>query len=238
MLNKEIIAILNRSLEHGWVMEPEAKRLFQLAGLPVPRFVWARDFPGAMEGAAEIGYPLAAKIVSPTVIHKSEVQGVAVGIGDDEALRAFYDRMSGLPDFAGILIEEMATGHELIVGAKADYQFGLVILMGIGGTAVEVYGDVAIRMAPLTGEDALSMLDELKGGKLLAGYRGKPGINREKLMEFMVGFSGLLEEISSFVESVDLNPLLCSEQGCVIADARIMLGAKFRPDEKMIQGHE
>lgn len=232
MLNKEIVAILNRSLEHGWVMEPEAKRLFQLAGLSVPRFVWARDVSQARAGAAEIGYPLVAKVVSPSVVHKSEVRGVAVGVADDEELGSFFQRMSRLPDFSGILIEEMVTGHELIVGSKADYQFGLVLLLGIGGTAVEVYGDVAIRMAPLTAEDALSMLDGLKGGKLLAGYRGKPGINRQKLVEFLLGFSELLGEISSFVESVDLNPLLCSEQGCVIADARIMLDARFRPEKE------
>ena len=227
MIKQEIMDILHRARTNGWLMEPEAKRVFALAGLPVPRFAWAADLPESLRHAAGIGYPLVAKVVSPAVVHKSEVGGVGVGLADELQLRAFYERVSGLPGFAGLLIEEMVSGMELIAGAKIDFQFGLIILLGIGGTSVEVYDDVAIRMAPLCPADVEMMLRELKGEKLLSGFRGKPAINRENLVRVLVDFAALVQEMIPYVASIDLNPLLCSEVGCVIADARIMLGEVF-----------
>jgi succinyl-CoA synthetase beta subunit len=227
VLSNEIIAMLRHGRKNGWLMEPEAKSLFASAGLPVPRFAWARDLQESLQCAAEIGYPLVAKVVSPAVVHKSEVGGVAVGIADDRQLQVFYEKVSGLAGFAGLLLEEMVAGIELIVGAKIDYQFGLIILLGIGGTSVEIYRDVAIRMAPLTSEDVYSMLHELKGGQLLSGYRGKEAISKEKLVRVLVDFAELLHDMVPYIESIDLNPLLCSGENCVIADARIMLGEVF-----------
>jgi len=227
VLNNQMMDMLHRCRKNGWLMEPEAKSFFVSAGLPVPRFAWARDLQESLQRAAEIGYPLVAKVVSPTVIHKSEVGGVAVGIADDRQLQAFYEKVSGLADFAGLLLEEMVAGIELIVGAKIDYQFGLIILLGIGGTSVEIYQDVAIRMAPLSSEDVYSMLHELKGRQLLSGYRGKEAISQEKLVRVLVDFAGLVQDMAPYIESIDLNPLLCSGKDCVIADARIMLGEFF-----------
>ncbi|MBU0965479.1 MAG: acetate--CoA ligase family protein [Proteobacteria bacterium] len=227
MLTKEMMDMLHRGRKNGWLMEPEAKGLFASAALPVPRFAWALDLQESLQSAAAIGYPLVAKVVSPEVIHKSEVGGVAVGIADDRQLRQFYEKVSGLPGFTGLLLEEMAAGIELIVGAKIDYQFGLIILLGIGGTSVEIYGDVAIRMAPLTPSDVHSMLHELKGGQLLSGYRGSAAVNKEKLARVLVDFAELVQDMVPYIESIDLNPLLCSGEGCVIADARIMLGDVF-----------
>ncbi len=223
MLKKEIQNILDSSREVGWVLEPNAKSLLHMAGLPVPRYGWAENIEEAASMAAEIGYPIAAKVVSPAVVHKTEVQGVSLGIDSQEKLQEFYRKMSILPEFAGILVEEMVEGEELIVGATIDYQFGPTVLFGIGGTAVEVYKDVALRMAPLAPEDMSSMLQELKGGKLLAGYRGKEPIKFSALTEVLLSFSDLLMDIAPFIESIDLNPLLCSAQGCVVADARIIL---------------
>jgi acyl-CoA synthetase (NDP forming) len=223
MLMQEIQSILDSSGETGWVLEPNAKTLLQMAGLPVPRYGWAKNIEAAGSIAAEIGYPVAAKVVSPAVVHKTEVHGVSLGIDSQEELQEFYRKMSILPEFAGILVEEMVEGEELIVGATIDYQFGPTVLLGIGGTAVEVYRDVALRMAPLAPEDVSSMLQELKGGKLLAGYRGKEPINISALTDAILSFSDLLMDIAPFIESIDLNPLLCSAQGCVVADARIIL---------------
>lgn len=225
MLNKDIQSILHSSRDAGWVLEPAAKNLLQLAGLPVPQYGWAREMEQARIIAAEIGYPVAAKVVSPAVVHKTEVQGVALGIQNDEELLGFYNKMSSLPEFQGILIEEMVEGVELIVGALIDYQFGPAILLGIGGTAVEIYQDVALRMAPIAPEDVHSMLEELKGGKLLSGYRGKESINFNALTDALLSFSALLMEIAPYIDSIDLNPLLCSAEGCVVADARIMLSS-------------
>lgn len=223
MVKKEIQDIFDSSQKAGWVLEPEAKKLLQLAGIPVPRYGWARNKQEAETIAAELGFPVAAKVVSPAVVHKTEVHGVALGINTKKELLDFYQKMSSLPEFSGILIEEMITGEELIVGATIDYQFGPVILLGIGGTAVEIYKDVALRMAPLSQEDIHSMLQELKGGKLLSGYRGKEPINFSALTEALLSFSTLLMKIAPSIESIDLNPLLCNAQGCLVADARIML---------------
>ena len=227
MIKQEIMDILHRARINGWLMEPEAKRVFALAGLPVPRFAWAADLRESLQHAARIGYPLVAKVVSPAVVHKSEVGGVGVGIADESQLRTFYERVSGLPGFAGLLIEEMAAGMELIAGAKLDFQFGLIILLGIGGISVEVYDDVAIRMAPICPADVEMMLRELKGEKLLSGFRGKPAVNREKLVRVLVDFAALVQEMVPYIAFIDLNPLLCSGEECIIADARIMLNEIF-----------
>ena len=111
----------------------------------------------------------------------------------------------------------------MIVGAKIDDQFGPVILLGMGGTGVEIYQDVAIRMAPLEQHDVESMIRSLRGRKLLDGYRGGEVVNRDSLVQTLVGFSRLVLDMQEIIESIDLNPVLCSATGCVIADARIIL---------------
>lgn len=227
MLKSELTDLLHRCRKNGWLMEPEAKVLFASAGLPVPRFAWARDLRESLLAADTIGYPLVAKVVSPDVVHKSEVGGVAVGLAGGIQLQRFYEKVSAFSGFAGLLLEEMVSGTELIAGAKIDYQFGLIILLGIGGTSVEIYRDVAIRMAPLAIADVFSMLHELKGEQLLTGYRGKEAINKEKLAAVLVDFAALAQDMVPYIESIDLNPLFCTGERCVIADARVMLGGAF-----------
>ena len=223
MLTRETNEIITASKTSGWVLEPDAKRLFSMNGLNVPRFTWARTLKDALLFAEEIGYPVVAKVVSPKVIHKSEVRGVAVGIGSGETLKEVFDRFSRIEDFAGVLVEERVAGIEVIVGAKVDYQFGPVILFGMGGTGVEIYRDVALRMAPLAQKDAESMVTCLKARPLLEGYRGEKGVNLEELTRMLIIFSGLVMDLEAQIESVDLNPVMCSSTRCVIADARIML---------------
>ena len=130
MLTREMNEIITASRTSGWVLEPDAKRLFSMTGLDVPRFAWARTLKDAVLFAEEIGYPVVAKVVSPKVIHKSEVRGVAVGIDSDEKMKGAFERFSRIEGFAGMLVEEMVAGIEMIVGAKVDYQFGPVILLG------------------------------------------------------------------------------------------------------------
>jgi acyl-CoA synthetase (NDP forming) len=223
MLKPEMAEILDRSRTHGWVLEPEAKRLFSLTGLEVPRFGWAKDEREAVRCAAEVGYPVVGKVVSPAVLHKSEKGGVVVGIHDEGELRQTFDRFSRMEGFAGMVVEAMLSGLELIVGAKVDFQFGPVILLGMGGTGVEVYRDVALRMAPLKEADVESMIQGLKGRPLLEGYRGKKPIDRQSLTGLLLKFSSLVMDLHPRIESIDLNPVLCSETRAIVADARIML---------------
>jgi hypothetical protein len=223
MLSAIAQEILADSKSRGWVLEPDAKLILHAAGLAVPENRFAETEEAALQSAEALGYPLVAKVVSPAVLHKTEVKGVVIGIGSDQELQDVVSRFSNIEGFTGIHLEKMASGVELIVGAKIDDQFGPVILMGIGGTAVEIYQDVAIRMAPLVQADVQSMILSLKGRKLLEGYRGGEAVDQAKLTQTLLDFSKLVEDLQDYIESIDLNPVLCSSDACVVADARIIL---------------
>jgi len=223
MLKKEFKSIIKASMEYGWVLEPEAKRLLSMSGIDVPKFLWARSLKEAARFAGGIGYPVAAKLISPKALHKSDVHGVVLGINSDEELAETFGRFSSFEGFAGILVEEMVSGIELMVGAKVDYQFGPVILLGLGGTAVEIYKDTKLRMAPLKKVDVESMLKGLKAHELLNGYRGTQPVNLKKLTRTLMAFSALVMDLEGIFESIDLNPVMCSTSRCVVADARIIL---------------
>jgi succinyl-CoA synthetase beta subunit len=228
MLSLSMKEILTKARPAGWVLEPQAKELLAAAGLAVPRFTWAHDREEATRFAQGIGYPVVAKVISPAVIHKSEAGGVIVGIRDDNGLAAAYERLRVLPKFAGMLVEEMVEGTELIVGAKMDYQFGPVILMGIGGTSVEIYKDTSIRMAPLVPRDVDVMVHGLRAHQLLEGYRGSTPINRQALTASLMAFSGFVMDCEGLIESIDLNPVKCTAERCIVADARIMLAGEHK----------
>jgi hypothetical protein len=223
MLTTAMDEILTKSKSQGWVLEPEAKRLLSLAGLPLPRYLWAKTAAEAVLFAGEIGFPVVAKVVSAEIVHKSDQGGVAVGIADAGQMADVFERFSRLPGFAGVLVEEMISGQELIIGAKIDFQFGPVILLGMGGTRAEIYRDVALRMAPLNETCIGPMIKTLRAHRLLEGYRGEAPINLEELSRLMLLFSQLVMDMEEQIESIDLNPVLCSSERCVIADARIML---------------
>ena len=148
---------------------------------------------------------------------------VVVGIDSDEKLTKLYKRFCRIEGFTGMLIEPMVTGVELIVGSKIDYQFGPVILMGIGGTGVEIYRDVVLRMAPLVDKDVGCMITGLRAHELLEGYRGSDPVDMGKLGRLLMDFSALVMDLQDMVESIDLNPVMCSSTACVVADARILL---------------
>jgi hypothetical protein len=223
MLNGTMAEIIAAARKDGWVLEPEAMRLLRAAGVAVPRFAWAQSKPEALTAAETIGYPVVAKVVSPQILHKSEVHGVAPGVPDAERLADLYERFSRLSGFKGVVVAEMLSGPELIIGAKNDFQFGPVILLGIGGTAVEIYKDTVTRMAPLDAHDVQAMLGCLRGRRLLTGHRGVAGINVPKLTETVLHFSDLVMALGERIDSIDLNPVFCTPERCTAADARIIL---------------
>ena len=223
MLSSEMKSILEASRSIGWVMEPEAKHILSLAGLAVPRFRWAKGKKETAQIAEEIGYPLVAKVVSPMVIHKSDIKGVVVGVESERDLMEVYKRFSQAEAFAGVLVEERVSGIELIVGAKMDCQFGPIVLLGMGGTSAEIYRDVSLRMAPLSPIDVASMVKCLKAHELLEGYRGSDPIHFGDLVKTLQSFSTVAMDLQDEIESIDLNPVMCSSTRCVVADARIML---------------
>ncbi|PKN69208.1 MAG: acetyl-CoA synthetase [Deltaproteobacteria bacterium HGW-Deltaproteobacteria-12] len=223
MLNKEIKIILEKSKQWGWVLEPDAKRILSLCGFQTPKYAVAKKPAEAVAAARKIGYPVVVKIVSPEIVHKSDVKGVIVGIKDDERLVTALEKFRKLPGFAGMLIDEMTAGVELIIGAKNDVQFGPMILLGFGGVGVEIYKDVSLRMAPLNKDHVESMMKELKAYPLLTGYRGSKPVNIAAVQNTLIRFSKLMMDIRVYFESVDLNPVMCDEKSCTIVDARIIL---------------
>ena len=169
----------------------ESRKIMELSGIPLNKSKLATSEDEAVNIANEIGYPVVMKIVSPQVIHKTEVGGVEVNINSEGKVRNFYNELIArtkekIPDreIIGISIEKMISGTELIVGTTEDPQFGPMIMFGVGGIFVEVYKDVSFRLVPITNGDALDMLSEIKGKSLLKGARGFPEADRNNWLIF------------------------------------------------------
>ncbi len=223
MLKNKSKNIIENSRDSGWLLEPDAKAFMQLQGLDIPDFVLTRSFETADRFLSNSDGPVVAKAVSKKILHKTEHRAVVTGISSSDHLKGEMERLKKLPGCEAILVEQMISGVELIIGAKNDFQFGPVIVFGIGGTGVEIYNDTAIRMAPLKSNDVLSMVDSLKAKEMISGYRGKEGVDLTALTQLIVQFSGLIMELENDIESMDLNPVICTRDRCVIADARILL---------------
>lgn len=213
--------------------ESRSKRILNAYGIPVTRERLARTAREAVRAAEAIGYPVALKIESPDILHKTEAGGVSLNLQDGTAVREAFGIILGKakkykPDarIEGVLVQEMLKpGLEVIVGIKKDPIFGPAVLFGLGGVFVEVLKDVAIRTAPLREQDALSMLDEIKGKPLLDGVRGQLPRDREALVSILMKVSRLAVELAEQVDELDINPLIVYEQGAgaVAADALFVL---------------
>ena len=207
----------------------ESREIMELAGIPFNKCGMATNADEAVKLANNIGYPMVMKIVSPQVIHKTEVGGVRVNIASENEVRdTFEDIVKGVmekvpeAEINGILMEEMASGTELIVGTTTDTQFGPMIMFGIGGIFVEVYKDVSFRLIPINPGDALEMMGEIKGKALLTGIRGLPGAKPEELVDILVKVSKLIED-NPEIDEMDINPLLITPKGVMAVDARVLL---------------
>jgi len=223
MLEQESKNIINNSKDLGWVLEPDAKALMKFQGFDIPYNVLTNSFDKADQFMKDAGCPVVAKAVSKKILHKTEYRAVVTGLSSSHQLKKEMARLQKLDGCENILVEHMVQGIELIVGAKNDFQFGPVIVFGIGGTSVEIYNDTAIRMAPLVEHDVLSMVQSLKAKAILSGYRGKPGVNLKALTHLLVDFSLLIMDLQEDLASMDLNPVICTKDKCFIADARIIL---------------
>jgi acyl-CoA synthetase (NDP forming) len=200
------------------------------AAFDIPTAEWAvvEDVESAVVAAGLIGYPVALKVLSPDIVHKSDIGGVALGVKGPKALREAFTtlmrRLTGrAPDayHSGILVQRMLDGgHEVIVGGKRDPSFGPVVMFGLGGVYVEILQDVAFRLAPLTRDDAVEMISEVKGSHLLRGPRGEPSADVEAIVDALLALSRLLVECPEVME-IDINPLLVFEEGVKAVDARV-----------------
>ncbi len=224
--------IIRKAKEEGrnFLLEHESKELVSHYGIPVTKVKLARSEDEAVAAAQEIGYPVVLKIVSPQVLHKSDVGGVMVNLKDDREVRFAYKTIidnvrKKVPDaeIVGVLVQEFAPqGLELIIGLTRDPQFGPTVMFGLGGIFVEVFEDVSFRVAPLTYEDAEDMIKDIKGYKLLTGYRGSEPVDIDSLKEALVKVGEIGLELDEVVE-MDLNPVMAYPNGVMVVDARVIL---------------
>ncbi len=222
-MNKEIFEIVENSKKYGWILEHDSKKILNFYNIKTPNSFFIPNIQELEKIKEKIKFPVVLKVVSPKILHKSDLKGVSVGITDFDYLNEEFKRLISLNGAIGVIIEEMVEGVELIVGAKNDYQFGPVVIVGYGGVGVEIYKDTSMRMAPITNEDVLAMLKELKCFPILKGFRGKKGINLNKLTALIVNFSNFIMDFEDFFDSIDLNPVICNESEAFVCDARIIL---------------
>jgi acyl-CoA synthetase (NDP forming) len=212
--------------------ELAGKQLLAGFGVAVPKSLMTRDAAEAAAASGTLKGPLALKVVSPDILHKSDAGGVKVGLKSaaevEEAVRA----MMKLPAIAkarvdGFLLEEMApAGLEIVVGGLRDPQFGPLVMVGLGGIFVEVLADVSFRICPITRLDAQEMLAELKGAAILKGARGRKAVSQDAIVDALLkvgGENGLLMRHAADIVEADINPLIVSESGAVAVDARFIL---------------
>jgi 3-hydroxypropionyl-CoA synthetase (ADP-forming) len=220
------------------ITEELAKQVLSEYGVRVPKYSLVRSTEEAEIEAEKIGFPLVAKVVSPEILHKTDVRGVKVGLQNQaevkDAFNDMYVRLSKQYRVKGILLEKMtgAGGVELIVGLQNDPQFGPVIMTGIGGIYTEVFKDVSFRVLPITKEDAISMIDDLKGNKILRGFRGMSPVNMNMLAEALVNIGKFGTDMAPYYESIDFNPVIFYENEYLVVDAKILLREK--PDPEVI----
>ena len=223
---KEVLSLGRSSL-----VEPEAKEILRLSSVPVPRFVLAKDMADAVEATDKLGFPVVLKLVSPDILHKSDVGGVALGIRSKKELEQRWSEMiltvadeTPTALIEGFIVEEMVPkGAEVIVGAVRDPQFGPVVMFGTGGVSVELMKDVSYRLAPVTREEAFEMMGEVKGFPLLTGFRGTTVKDLGAIAEVIMKVAEIIEKVDGLKE-LEINPLVVHERGAVAVDARGVVG--------------
>jgi len=219
------------------ITEESAKEILTEYGIKVPTYALVKTESEAVEKAKQIGFPLVAKIVSPEILHKTDVKGVKVGLASEAEVReTFVDmhgRLSNQYETKGILLEKMVpSGIELIVGLQNDPQFGPVIMVGVGGINTEIFKDVSFRVLPITKEDAIEMINDLKGKQILKGFRGSEPVDLDMLGNAIVNIGNLGTDMAAYYESIDFNPVIAYPLDYYVVDAKIIL--KEKPSSEAI----
>lgn len=212
--------VIGRIEGNGYISPEHVHELLECAGIPmVPELVSADK--AELEAFAEkVGYPVVAKVVGP--VHKSDVGGVALNIKTSSHLEYEFDRMMQIEGAKGVMVQKMLRGRELFIGAKYEPRFGHIVLCGLGGIFVEVLKDVSSGLAPLSYDEAYSMIRSLRAYKIIKGTRGQKGVNEKKYAEIIVRLSTLLR-FATEIKEMDINPLLADENDIVAVDARIRI---------------
>ena len=213
------------------LLETEARELLQFYGIKLPPALLVNSKDDAVKAAKEIGFPVAMKIVSPEIIHKSDAGGILLNLTTESEIQEAFktimknaEKVTAAAKILGVLIAPMAPpGQECIIGMVRNPQFGPVIMFGLGGIFVEVLKDVSFRVIPLTDQDTAGMIQEIKGYPLLAGIRGQKQKDINMLKDSIARISQMVVDHPE-IQEVDLNPIIVHEQGASVVDARILIG--------------
>jgi acyl-CoA synthetase (NDP forming) len=228
--NRKLFLNMRQKSTTPFLDEIQCKTLLKGVGLKVTLPVLTASRKEAVAAAEKIGYPVALKIVSPQITHKSDIGGVKLKLQNKAQVGAAYDaimdavrKKAAKAVIEGVSVQKMAEpGLELVIGMTKDPQFGPMLMFGLGGTTVEVLKDVAFRIVPLTKEDTRDMIRQIKGYPLLEGFRGQPAIDLEYLEDLLLKLSAFIEE-NPEIKEMDINPLIAYKRGAVAVDARIIL---------------
>ncbi|HPI22027.1 MAG TPA: acetate--CoA ligase family protein [Spirochaetota bacterium] len=213
-----------RSRKQRALSEYDSKRVIAAAGVPMPREELVASKDDALRAAAAIGYPVVLKGCADTLLHKTEKNMVFLNLASPDDVGDAYDRITGAGEpLDGVLVQEQVRGgRELVIGMVRDPQFGPCVMFGLGGVFTEVLRDTTFRVAPLSREDAAEMLDEVKARALLGEFRGQPAVDREALIDALVGIGALALENDEIAE-IDINPIIVAGDRPVAVDAVVVL---------------
>jgi acyl-CoA synthetase (NDP forming) len=230
---EECETIIQKVVGEGrsFMLVNEAQQICELHHIPTPRSYVTMNVDEAVLKARDIGFPVVLKVISPQILHKSDAGAVILNIKGEEELEVEYEKLVAevgrkepSAKVVGILVEKMMpTSTEVIVGGIRDSQFGPSIMFGIGGIFTEIYDDVAFRVAPIDKLDALNLIHELKGSKILEGARGKPPVNLDSIINVLINASNLMMEHDA-ISQLDLNPVIVYSDGVCAVDSRIIIG--------------
>lgn len=249
MLDKTVVRnVLEAARAEGRqaLTAPEGKLICDAYGIAVPQEGVAGSAGEAASLASSMGFPVVMKIVSPDILHKTEAGGVIVGVKSAEEARASFDKIianaqayKADAEIVGVQVQQMLTGGlEVIIGAVTDDSFGKLVAFGLGGVLVEVLKDITFRLAPVTHDEALSMLDSIQAAEMLKGVRGGEAVNRIALADMIVQVSKLVDDYPEISE-LDLNPVFATREGAIAADVRIVVDynqakPRHRPSQEEI----
>jgi acetyl coenzyme A synthetase (ADP forming)-like protein len=220
--------------DSGWLSGVECQELLDAFGIRTPLRGFARTAAEAVATAQRIGFPVALKLASTKILHKSEVHGVQLGLSNADAVERAFERIrdalaasNQLDAMDGVLVQQMiAGGVEVMAGVATDPSFGPLVAFGLGGVHVEVLGDVTFRLAPLTDRDVEAMIRGIRGHRLLEGYRGHPAADVEAIRDVLLRLSRMVTDLPD-IDELDMNPIISKApgEGCLVLDARIHISS-------------
>jgi 3-hydroxypropionyl-CoA synthetase (ADP-forming) len=237
MANTDLVAEVYedaRKNNQSVITEESAKAILTNYGIKVPPSALVSTAQEAADKAKQLGFPLVAKIVSPEILHKTDVKGVRVGLKSEQEVRDAFDdmygRLSTKYHIKGVILERMVDpGLEVIVGLQNDPQFGPVIMFGLGGINTEIFKDVTFRVLPITPKDTEEMIENLKGKSMLKGFRGSEPVDLSTVSDMLMKIAKLGTDAAAYYESVDFNPVILYPHDYFVVDAKILLREKPEP---------